>query len=87
MKTINKDGQKTGTVKWYDRHKGYGFIKPDHGERDIYVHWSNLEKSFIHKMVRRGEVVERRWAVLGQRVQYTEHVGEKGPYATKVVLI
>lgn len=35
----------TGTVKWFNETKGYGFIKPDQGSADVFVHVSEVEKS------------------------------------------
>ncbi|MFK7950476.1 MAG: cold-shock protein [Saprospiraceae bacterium] len=37
----------TGTVKWYSESKGYGFIKPDGRDKDVFVHVSEVEKSGI----------------------------------------
>ena len=37
--------QITGTVKWFNPTKGYGFIKPDDGDKDIFVHISAVERS------------------------------------------
>ncbi len=35
----------TGTVKWYNETKGYGFIQPDNGGKDVFVHATALERS------------------------------------------
>jgi len=48
----------TGVVKWYNSQKGYGFIQPDDGGKDVFVHASALERSGL------GTLVE------GQRVSF-----------------
>ncbi|HVH76203.1 MAG TPA: cold-shock protein [Stellaceae bacterium] len=48
----------TGTVKWFNSQKGYGFIQPDTGGRDVFVHISAVERAGI------GSLIE------GQRVRY-----------------
>jgi CspA family cold shock protein len=48
----------TGTVKWFNSQKGYGFIQPDAGGRDVFVHISAVERAGI------GSLIE------GQRVRY-----------------
>src|SRR5271154_1171287 len=38
----------TGTVKWFNATKGYGFIQPDNGSKDVFVHISAVEKAGLH---------------------------------------
>ena len=40
----------TGTVKWFNNEKGYGFIQPDSGGKDVFVHISAVERSGIHNL-------------------------------------
>ena len=40
----------TGTIKWFDFNKGYGFIKPDDKSRDIFLHISALEQAGIRNI-------------------------------------
>ena len=47
-----------GTVKWFDAIKGYGFIKPEKGGKDVFVHVSGLERSGLNSLEE------------GQRVEY-----------------
>lgn len=39
-----------GTVKWFNTKKGYGFIQPESGEKDIFIHVSQLEKSGLRRL-------------------------------------
>ena len=41
----------TGTVKWYNEQKGYGFITPDEGGKDVFVHVTALERSGMRGLV------------------------------------
>jgi len=41
----------TGTVKWYNDQKGYGFIQPDNGGKDVFVHATALERAGIRGLV------------------------------------
>ena len=63
----------TGTVKWFNGKKGFGFITPDTGREDLFVHHS--------------EVKTTGYATLeeGQRVQFEIGQGKKGPCATNVI--
>ena len=45
-----------GTVKWYNDQKGYGFIQPDNGGKDVFVHASALERAGIRSL-REGQKV------------------------------
>ena len=62
----------TGTVKWFNDAKGYGFITPDEGSKDLFVHHSNIEGSGFKSLSE------------GQRVTFEEREGAKGPEATNV---
>ncbi len=62
----------TGTVKWFSDEKGFGFIVPDDGEKDLFVHYSNIDASGFRSLQE------------GQRVTYEPAEGKKGPEATVV---
>jgi CspA family cold shock protein len=65
------DEQETGTVKWFDARKGYGFIQRD-GGNDIFVHSSAMEDPFAKPLED------------GERVSFTVGEGRKGPAAQNV---
>lgn len=65
---------KTGTVKWFNAKKGYGFISDEEG-KDIFVHFSALEMPGF-------KVLEE-----GEKVEFEVVEGEKGPQAAHVVKI
>ncbi|MFC2255105.1 cold-shock protein [Labrys portucalensis] len=46
----------TGTVKWFNGQKGYGFIQPDDGSKDVFVHISAVERAGIHAL-REGQKI------------------------------
>ncbi len=60
-----------GTVKWFNKEKGFGFIMPDEKGRDIYVQTSNIDTP-DHNLID------------GQRVEYETTMGRKGPEAVRV---
>ena len=61
-----------GTVKWFSDEKGYGFIVPDDGGKDLFCHHSNIEMEGFKTLAE------------GQKVEYEAAEGRKGPEATKV---
>lgn len=68
----DQDGRQTGVVKWWDDEKGYGFITPDGGDKDVFVHYSGVDGT------------GRRTLVDSQRVSFDVEPAEKGPQAVNV---
>ena len=62
----------TGTVKWFNDGKGYGFIAPDEGSKDLFVHHSSIAGDGFKSLAE------------GARVQLEQREGAKGPEATNV---
>lgn len=65
-----------GTVKWFNADKGYGFITPEDGGKDLFVHHSEIDAGGGFATLNDG-----------QKVEYTVGQGQKGPCATKVKAI
>ena len=61
-----------GTVKWFNAEKGYGFITPEDGSKDLFVHFSGIEGDGYKSLDE------------GQKVEYEASQGQKGPQASKV---
>ena len=63
----------SGTVKWFNGKKGFGFIKPDDSENDLFVHHSEIKTTGYASLEE------------GQRVEFEVGEGQKGPCATNVI--
>ena len=64
----------TGTVKWFNESKGFGFITPDSGEKVVFVHFSAIVGDGFRTLSE------------GQVVSFQVEQGAKGPQATQVVV-
>lgn len=62
----------TGTVKWFNADKGFGFITPDDGGKDLFVHHSEIQVGGYKSLDD------------GQKVEFEVGQGQKGPCATNV---
>ncbi|NUT35270.1 MAG: cold-shock protein [Hamadaea sp.] len=65
----------TGTVKWFNAEKGFGFIEQDGGGPDLFVHYSAIATSGYRSLDE------------GQKVQFDVKQGQKGPQADNVTTI
>lgn len=65
----------TGVVKWFSAEKGYGFITPDEGGPDVFVHFSGITGAGYRNLEE------------NQRVEYEVTQGQKGPQATNVRIV
>jgi CspA family cold shock protein len=65
----------TGTVKWFNAEKGYGFIQPDDGSKDAFVHISAVEKAGLRSLRE------------GQKVQYELVPGRNGKSAADNLVV
>ncbi|SNS96459.1 Cold shock protein, CspA family [Micrococcales bacterium KH10] len=66
------DVMATGTVKWFNSDKGYGFIAPDDGSADVFAHYSAIQGSGHRNLVE------------DQKVEFDTENGQKGPQATNI---
>ena len=61
-----------GTIKWFNAAKGFGFITPDDGTSDVFVHFSSIEGTGYRELIE------------GQKVDFEAEQGPKGLQATRV---
>jgi CspA family cold shock protein len=61
-----------GTVKWFNESKGFGFITPEGGGKDLFAHFSEIQSAGFKTLQE------------GQRVEFTVSQGAKGPQATQI---
>jgi CspA family cold shock protein len=65
----------TGTVKWFNGSKGYGFIAPDNGGEDVFVHYSAIQAAGYRNLDE------------GDRVEFSVEEGKKGLQAAEVTKV
>lgn len=65
----------TGTVKWFSDEKGFGFITPDDGSKDVFVHHTAIQSDGVRTLAE------------GAKVSYEAEDGPKGPAAASVEAI
>ncbi|MCP5287403.1 MAG: cold-shock protein [Burkholderiaceae bacterium] len=62
----------TGTVKWFNESKGFGFIAPDNGGKDLFAHFKEIQGTGFKTLQE------------NQRVEFEVVEGQKGPQASKI---
>ncbi|AOV97306.1 cold-shock protein [Edwardsiella hoshinae] len=65
----------TGSVKWFNADKGFGFITPTDGSKDVFVHFSAIQSNAFRTLDE------------GQQVEFSVENGPKGPSAVNVVVL
>lgn len=65
----------SGKVKWFNDGKGFGFITPDDGGKDLFAHYSEIQSTGFKALAE------------GQQVEFTVKQGPKGPQATGIKVV
>jgi CspA family cold shock protein len=65
----------TGTVKWFNEDKGFGFIEQDNGGPDVFVHFRAIASDGFKTLTE------------GQKVSFEPEQGQKGPQASNVIIL
>ena len=68
-----ENATQTGTVKWFDDGKGFGFITPDGGGKDLFAHFSEIQSTGGFRSLAEN-----------QKVQFEVKQGQKGPQASNI---
>jgi len=64
-----------GTVKWFNDAKGFGFIQPQDGSKDLFAHFSEIQSNGFKSLAE------------GQQVEYVVKAGPKGPQAAQIRIL
>lgn len=73
---MTSNNSEIGTVKWFDDGKGFGFITPEQGGKDLFAHFKEIRSESGFKSLSEG-----------QRVQFEVTQGQKGPQASNIRVI
>ena len=75
MSEDNKGNEMQGVVKWYNSKKGYGFVSPDDGSKDVFIHASAVRAASL------------RFLNEGQKITFTTEATDRGPSAINLKTI
>lgn len=75
IKGLRMSSKVNGQVKWFNESKGFGFITPEDGSKDVFVHFSAIQGSGFKTLAE------------GQNVQFEIQDGQKGPSAANVTVV